>query len=476
MNELCSRKIDAKTLEKLEALPDADLIAKFHHPDHSEAARRAISEIFAQRSISVEETPWRPTLIEISVPDYEIGYLIAVTAVARWFRLSRATMITTLVLLLSLIPFQNWLTERALHNPSNIATFIDRERSLLRDYFKYATTSDFIDLWDQYKGININNTDMVDPATMKHFYSRLVGNQITAADLSTIGMNDLALDGVEALRDGKNIASNEKDIITARAIRYNIVPDTGDYPAPLFFLGLCSFIVFALCWKPGRFLVLRPFGPARMSRPLRRFMDKNIRFLGHSITLSDRGFRPSWLLILISLIPLDGINWLVWFLGFTAIKNSRRIAKVKTERRFVKFKGKLEQRVVNNFGWIATAGGTFNVRCKDEWWHDTVTVLMASANVILIDATDMRAGTLWELHRLREYGFDDKCLFVCQEGTEATAAAHLKVEFGRELELFVFNSRGIAREPNRFLEHAQALLARRTAHETPVLTSLEDAR
>jgi hypothetical protein len=283
--------------------------------------------------------------------------------------------------------------------------------------------------------------------------------------LRLFGQVDYVGKALERVQNGGGpLSSKESDLIGERLQEFGLVANATLFRPILLFeiaggVGFIMLVVLALSWRPARVLVLRPFGPAKISTALRRVLNKNVRFFGHTITLSDRGFKPSLALTLLAWVPLDGINWLVWLLGLVAIKTSVRISKVTSERRFIRMKKQLRRRCRGTFSWIASAGGTFNVRCNDNWWQDTVTVLMASCDMIIIDGTHIRAGTLWELHRLVEYGFQSKCIFVARSDRTGDASAIIGEIFGSGVELFSYTNSGEFENAARFQTNVMSTLS-----------------
>jgi len=85
--------------------------------------------------------------------------------------------------------------------------------------------------------------------------------------------------------------------------------------------------------------------------------------------------------------------------------------------------------------------------------------LMASCDMIIIDGTHIRAGTLWELHRLVEYGFQSKCIFVARSDRTGDASAIIGEIFGSGVELFSYTNSGEFENAARFQTNVMSTLS-----------------
>ena len=57
----------------------------------------------------------------------------------------------------------------------------------------------------------------------------------------------------------------------------------------------------------------------------------------------------------------------------------------------------------------------FNIRTSDPWWQMCIHMLMHSCEVIVVDLSKVKAGTVWELDQLHRKGILKKCVFVVGE-------------------------------------------------------------
>lgn len=83
-----------------------------------------------------------------------------------------------------------------------------------------------------------------------------------------------------------------------------------------------------------RILLLRPFGEKHMTRPLKRFVTRTLGPTGFVFTLSDRNYRPNFIVATLLLLPIQGIEILTMLILGPLIRNSLRIASIKSDRTF----------------------------------------------------------------------------------------------------------------------------------------------
>jgi hypothetical protein len=63
------------------------------------------------------------------------------------------------------------------------------------------------------------------------------------------------------------------------------------------------------------------------------------------------------------------------------------------------------------------------VRTTDEWWRLVVRLMMDSADVIILDVSNVTEGTAWEIDALTRFGPWDRVLRVAFEAQAADAQA-----------------------------------------------------
>ena len=65
---------------------------------------------------------------------------------------------------------------------------------------------------------------------------------------------------------------------------------------------------------------------------------------------------------------------------------------------------RLRERTGLNFEMIWTSKEIVLVRTSDLWWKRVISLLITSADVIVIDLSNVTQGTEWELARLNSLG------------------------------------------------------------------------
>jgi hypothetical protein len=198
---------------------------------------------------------------------------------------------------------------------------------------------------------------------------------------------------------------------TARAALFWWAQHLGLYG--LMTMYLCVILIgIALNRLSMRILLLRPFGEKRMTKPLRRFVVRSLGGMGNIFTLSDRGYRPSFVLSVLLLIPLQGLELLLMLVVSPLLRNSQRIASVKKERSYRRLHKRLLLRYRLSTVGLLSGGQAINIRSTDSWWKTCILCLMHSSQIIVVDLSTVKSGTDWELRQLAARRLLPKCLFV----------------------------------------------------------------
>jgi hypothetical protein len=174
-----------------------------------------------------------------------------------------------------------------------------------------------------------------------------------------------------------------------------------------------------------RILLLRPFGDKRLTKPLKKFVVRNLGHTGYVYTLSDRGYRPSVILELLAWLPIQGIDMFILLVLTPIIRNSTRVATVKNERRFRRLQNFLLRKIRPAYISFLSGGQALNIRTKDRWWKCSILTLMYSCDVIVVDLSLVKQGTEWELDQLESRGLLAKCIFVVGDAHPLRKTSHL---------------------------------------------------
>ena len=175
--------------------------------------------------------------------------------------------------------------------------------------------------------------------------------------------------------------------------------------------------------RPARILLLRKFNNAEVDYRLRRFAKRYLSPLGHVYTLADKHFRRPIFDIWPFLLYLSPTVWvpilvlMPWDLIRGKLNGSSAGGRISiwSARQFRQFAERIADRVACNTQVMASRRGTIAVRTSDAWWQPVVKLLMLSADVIVVDLSDVASGTEWELDRLSELGLLDRTVFVVRK-------------------------------------------------------------
>lgn len=250
----------------------------------------------------------------------------------------------------------------------------------------------------------------------------------------------------------------------------------GDQTTAAIFFGLdrtafvFSILLFAVPIFAGivhrkralRILLLRPFGEKHMTRPLKRFVTGTLGPFGYVFTLSDRNYRPNLIVTTLLLLPVQGIEMVAVLIIGPLIRNSLRIASVKSDRTFRSLERFLLRKFRPSYWSFLSGRQAFNIRSTDAWWQTCIDMLMLSCDVIVVDLSKVKSGTAWELNQLQTRGLTDRCLFIVssefQPDLEATLAHHFAS--GTRPHVFVFDAEGHLAEAKPFADRLEAMMER----------------
>jgi hypothetical protein len=236
--------------------------------------------------------------------------------------------------------------------------------------------------------------------------------------------------------------------------------------SPFVFLSAPIFVAFKYRRRNLRILLLRPFYETELSTPLRQFVVRHLVPAGLVYTLSDPGYRPNRLLRTLAWLPIDGASLWSGLLSVVT-KDSIRVAFVRNENSFRRLQCFLLRRNQPSI-WSFVFRQAFNVRSKDEWWQPCVAMLMHSSEVILVDLSLVKQGTVWELNQLGARGLFDKCVFISNEGFEIEAVRSLQDHghgyFGRNMpKVHVYGADGTPRDSAAFSAKLESMMGQALA-------------
>ncbi|MCC2973892.1 hypothetical protein [Massilia sp. IC2-476] len=196
--------------------------------------------------------------------------------------------------------------------------------------------------------------------------------------------------------------------------------DPPDPYALLFFVGLYAIFAPIILWRqPLRILLLRPFNDRKISSSIRRFVRKNLRGWGNIVPLSDRHINESVLRnsTIYAFSPRRIIGSALVLPVLPLVRLPPLIVAVRKEHHFRRLYAALKNRYNLNFFSIFDV--IRKIRSSDGLWQRVVLFLIANTDLIVVDLTANKSGTLWEVEQLSKHGLLWKCIFVAEESTDA---------------------------------------------------------
>lgn len=207
---------------------------------------------------------------------------------------------------------------------------------------------------------------------------------------------------------------------------------TGDAGIATIFLFPLYTVMLGWRMKPARVLLLRRFNDPEIGRSIERMSRRSLKPYGHVFTLADKHFRRSIIAPFFSWFSFNPFL-LVWRIVNIPIALVTRLSDrsragpilVKDARDFRNFARRLIDRYGLNLEMERTQRKAIAVRTSDGWWQHVVLMLMHAADVIVVDITEVAAGTEWELETMLQERVGERVLFVAREDAADAARAAL---------------------------------------------------
>ncbi|MEM8921829.1 MAG: hypothetical protein AAGB25_10675, partial [Pseudomonadota bacterium] len=201
---------------------------------------------------------------------------------------------------------------------------------------------------------------------------------------------------------------------------------------------ISGLVLFTLVWlassalrrQPARLLLLRKFNDKELAKSMEHVITDELRPFGHIVTLSDKHIRRARFAWLTYLIPTNFLSlalifiWLPLRLILRQFNRSKHgAAFVGNARDYRNLAKRLRDRMALNMEVALTSKEAFIVRTDDDWWKLVVSLLMNSADVMVVDLSNVTQGTQWELERLDRLGFFERAVLTVRDDREAAARA-----------------------------------------------------
>ncbi|HRP11785.1 MAG TPA: hypothetical protein PLK37_12180, partial [Terricaulis sp.] len=165
-----------------------------------------------------------------------------------------------------------------------------------------------------------------------------------------------------------------------------------------------------------------------------RMIGRELRPFGHIATLSDKHIRRDhwgWLqhlilsagnpLVLVLLIVGTPVRF-VWRLFDRSAMGPATVLNARDYRNLAR---RLRDRMGLSLQVALVSKEAFMVRTSDAWWRMVAQLLMDSSDAIVVDLSQISAGTQWELDVIQAQGLAPRCVFVALWGKLEAAQAHL---------------------------------------------------
>lgn len=257
--------------------------------------------------------------------------------------------------------------------------------------------------------------------------------------------------------------------------------DSSAYPPVLAMLFAAVFGLSLLVWfavtclrrKPARMLLLRKFNKRELAEPLSRMLARELRPYGHVASLSDKFIRRDAIGgMQMGLLAIGNPLAAAWFVLGMPIRFIWRLfdrsamgpAVVLNARDYRNLARRLRDRVGLNAQVALVSKEALLVRTSDAWWRMVVGLLADSSDAIIVDLSQVSAGTAWELDLIREEGSEARCVFVSIWGKLDEAEAALAAR-GIASPVFHYAPDGEMQRRDQF--RAAMLAAMRATHRVP---------
>ena len=190
----------------------------------------------------------------------------------------------------------------------------------------------------------------------------------------------------------------------------------------------------------NQILVFRKFHHDNSSKGIRKIVRKNLGKFGHVFTLADSKIKVSWYVKLPMLI------------GQTSLFHFRQ-RKISNTKDLDKFKEVIKKKGWLNVNWLLSATKIFPVRTSDDYWEETVLLLLEKVELILFDLSQITEAIEWELERIAKMGLFKKVVFIAPQEVIPHAKNYQEkysILFRKNIPLFFINKKNQLVDPALF--------------------------
>jgi len=224
-------------------------------------------------------------------------------------------------------------------------------------------------------------------------------------------------------------------------------------------------IAIGLRQRPARVLLLRRFNDKAVDAAIAKLSRARLQPYGHVLTLADRYFKRSWLALAFSWFSFNPFL-LAWRLINIPIGIVIRIfdrsragpIMIWSARDFRNFVRRLTDRYGLNLEVARTRRNAVMVRTSDAWWQHVVVLLMHASDAIVVDVTEVAAGTAWELETMLHEDVESRIVFIARADERADGEASLAAHGFSGAPLHTYERNGRPTDPAAFRAAMRAAL------------------
>ncbi|MEQ1608851.1 MAG: formylglycine-generating enzyme family protein [Hyphomonadaceae bacterium] len=190
---------------------------------------------------------------------------------------------------------------------------------------------------------------------------------------------------------------------------------------------------------PARVLLLRKFNERKLGKYYKRLIREELQPLGHVVALSDKYVRRSmseWLGKQVSTATssIPGFIWVV--IKFPILLLLRMTDRTRWGPAFIASPRdfRLLGRRLYDRMWLNLETSSFAlaylIRTTDAWWKLVIEMLLKSADVVVLDLSNVTQGTAWEIETIGAQKMWGRTVCIAHDQEYPQAAAALQNAFG----------------------------------------------
>ena len=162
-----------------------------------------------------------------------------------------------------------------------------------------------------------------------------------------------------------------------------------------------------------------------------QFNRRTLAYRGFTFTLADKHLKNSLFMFLLANVPLD-VGSVIGVLYRPLFRRLHRRVFIRRPRDLAVLRLRLRSRwTLSKFwqSWLGL-GDRITYRSRDELWKECIGLLLDDCQVIVVDLSHARGGTLWEVQELLRRGYGYRTLFVVRDDDPDELAARGLLELG----------------------------------------------